>query len=349
MRLARSVVPAITALFVVSCGELLGASGDDLPDDVPDAAGPGVSDDAAADSASASSDGASPPLPACELTKPFVARKLAGDVNSEGDDLSATLTADETRLFFSSARGTGVFRLYEAKRNASGAYSGAIMIASLATTPSREPFVYVRGDGNRLVFTSDRDTDANSGFDLWSTTRADASDGWATPVRLLASSAVQDQAPFIDAAEKLWFSAGDGASEADIFRAEPTPDGYVQGDVLPTGINALGAEDSSPVVSSDLRTLYFATTRRRALGSRSFAIYVAKRASPSDPFDAPVPVAELEGDFDQVRPGSHRTAAASTSHAATWTPRTISGSPSARRNRCQKPASCIAPAFIFSA
>jgi hypothetical protein len=55
------------------------------------------------------------------------------------------------------------------------------------------------------------------------------------------------------------------------------------------GVNST-AVDTSPFISADGLTLYFSSTR-----DGDYDLYVASRASPTGPFDAPVAIAELNG------------------------------------------------------
>jgi hypothetical protein len=66
-------------------------------------------------------------------------------------------------------------------------------------------------------------------------------------------------------------------------------DGTIDGSAVPDG--GSGADANNPTFTADLLELYLTTGRAGGLGSQD--IWVSKRASPNDPWGAPVPVPEL--------------------------------------------------------
>jgi hypothetical protein len=107
---------------------------------------------------------------------------LGRAINSDGDDLYATATADGT-LYFGSDR-AGLWRIFRAKRQADGSYGSAEMLPEPVNIPGVWSFnPFISADGRTLVFTSLNRPGGFGKGDLW-VSRADAQGNFSTPVNL---------------------------------------------------------------------------------------------------------------------------------------------------------------------
>lgn len=157
-------------------------------------------------------------------TAEFPAGTPVAGLNSTVDDLDAFITADDSTLYFDSARpgGAGVLDLYFAVRQqASGLFDAPQALTNLNTSVTDGHPVLTR-DGLTLYWSSARsDGGALGGTDIWTATRTSTAGSFGTPVQVpeLSSSA----------SESLSWIAPDGCSA------------FLQSDRQATG--ALGAQD----------------------------------------------------------------------------------------------------------
>ncbi|HUS32459.1 MAG TPA: hypothetical protein VMZ53_28355 [Kofleriaceae bacterium] len=113
-------------------------------------------------------------------SEPFATPVNLANVNSVAADMAPTLSNDELTLYFTSNRGGGPFRLYEATRA-----SRALPFGVPSLVPG--PFTGlgevggpdISRDGLALYF--DATAGGTGGYDLWVATRASVGDPWGTP------------------------------------------------------------------------------------------------------------------------------------------------------------------------
>jgi hypothetical protein len=154
----------------------------------------------------------------------------------------------------------------------------------------------VRGDGRLLVFER-----GPSGYGalhhLHYATRASTSSPFAYvgPLDGVNDPTAHDQNPFLrEDGQVLYFAStrGSAATGFDIYRA--SWDGARFGAPVPVAELNATADDFSPIVTPDDRTIYFSSSRPGPDGSASQRVWMARRDSPDHPFSAPT----IVGTFD---------------------------------------------------
>lgn len=112
-----------------------------------------------------------------------------GGPNGPGSEFGPSLVETDagTQLYFSSggAMGSHTQDIYVSNRRADGTFGARTLVAALATA-NDDAMPNIRKDGLEMVFTSNRPGGFGA-FDIWSASRADASDDWGTPVNLGAA------------------------------------------------------------------------------------------------------------------------------------------------------------------
>ena len=112
-------------------------------------------------------------------TKP---EKLEGGVNSDYWEGSASLSTDNTTLYFSSDRegGFGGSDIYISKRLPNGTWSPATNLGPIINTPYDEDAPQIHSDGKTLFFSS-RGHDGMGGYDIFSTVKNPSTGQWNVP------------------------------------------------------------------------------------------------------------------------------------------------------------------------
>ena len=110
-----------------------------------------------------------------------------GVVNSPANDFTPTILGDDGTghavLYFSSNRpgGVGGVDIYQSQRGDDGTFGAATLVPELSTAKDDER-PNVRHDGKELFFDSNRD--GSAGYDLWVSTRDDATRPWSAPTQV---------------------------------------------------------------------------------------------------------------------------------------------------------------------
>lgn len=256
------------------------SSSDATPDSITMDAG-----DAAPDTAmDAPPDVPDPPL------LPFGAPVELTALNFGGHDHSASLTGDLLEVFYESARGAGD-DIYTATRATPTSPWSVVTRVDDLSTGDDETSAEVSRDGLTIFFISDR-TPTLGGSDIWMSTRATRGSPWRSPVHLpeLSTSANEHNASVsADGLSIIVQSALTG--DSDLYEAtRPTVSAPWSVLTPIAGINS-SASDAHGHLTTGRRILYFASNRAGGSGNRD--LYMATRASPSDPFGAPMRIEEL--------------------------------------------------------
>lgn len=223
----------------------------------------------------------------CDLAKPFGAIVHLVDLSSPAPDYTLSMTADEKVVVLGSFRADGGPQLFVATRaTLADTFSTPVLLqiadAAGPSTPSLTP------DGGVLFFTM---YVPGTALDLFSTTGL-ADGTYAAPVALdELNSAADDLTPAlgVDGDEVFFDSFRNGIQ--GIYRSTRTAAGMFRPPVLVNEIFIDGGRQIAPVLSADGKTLYFAADTPSGLGALD--IWVATRASRTDPFGPPRPVPEL--------------------------------------------------------
>jgi serine/threonine protein kinase/Tol biopolymer transport system component len=195
-----------------------------------------------------------------------------GAVNSPQEDFSATLSADQLALIYSSNRpgGSGGRDLYIATRASRDRPFGAgVNLGPIINSAEHDDGPYLFDDASRLWFDSRR-PGGYGGADMWVTRR----------VRKQAQPSIEPDSTKIVSA-----SVPAAPSVAPVTAL--TSSGWRWGEVTSAGpvLNST-AFDATPFISPDGRTLLFGSMRRGGQGNLD--IWMATRASENDPWDPPV-------------------------------------------------------------
>lgn len=217
---------------------------------------------------------------ACQLG-PWSAPERLAELDADGDDQGPVLTADGLTIYYHSTRADSLaIDLYTAtRRSPTGRFGTPIAVAALTTTSNdRDPALAHGGD--RLYFSSDRQT---PGMDsLFVTTRT--GDAFNTPA-LLDGIGPGVYGPFVsDDETELFYTAAGHLCRA----IRPTPAGaWTDLGPIPELMSPT-AIDGYPSLTGDGLTMVFETTRQPPFG-----VFAAVRSSRNAAFSDAIPVAEL--------------------------------------------------------
>lgn len=211
---------------------------------------------------------------------------LAPPTNTDDDP---SPTDDRLELYINSSRAGNVDVYVTTRVSTTAAWSLPAVVPMISST-ANETTPEVSYDGLTMIVASDR-AGTIGGNDLWQSTRASRAAAWDTPVRIAELSSAASEAggnPSPDGLAIVFSSTRAGNGSPDLFYAERDSQAAAwRAPIELTALNTNGHE-GSPFLSADKLTLYFDTDRGGSLD-----LYMSRRASTSDPFPAPVPIAEL--------------------------------------------------------
>lgn len=253
--------------------------------------------DAAQDGPIEPSDGAPPDAPVairCDPAKPFGPPSPIVELNTTATESHATLTADELTVYFTSTRpgGPGNLDIYRARRPVLDAPWEPPELVEGINTPGHESRPAIRDDG--LTLYAETNAISPNAWSISAATRPDPAVSFGPFVRdeILNLPTAGAVAPsLLPDGSRIYF-----VRSGDVYHA--TWSGVSWGAVTRVeGVNSPETEDY-PLISPDDRTLYFSS--RRPGGAGDHDIWIARRASATEAFGAPVPFTEINtaaGDF----------------------------------------------------
>ncbi|HUS31814.1 MAG TPA: hypothetical protein VMZ53_25105 [Kofleriaceae bacterium] len=211
-----------------------------------------------------------------------------------------TLTDDLLEMYF-----THLGDIWVTKRSSTAsAWSTPVAVPELGS-PVSDHNPNMTPDGLTMLLASDRP--GSTGIDLWQSKRSSRSVPWGTPVRVpeLESNVSDNSASLSYDELTIVFSSDRLGSNTDIFMATRTAGSPWTGVRELPELNIVNQEDTHPWLSPDKRTIYFMSDR-----TGGGDLYVARRATPADPFDMPQAISELNhgSNFDGdpwVSPDGH--------------------------------------------
>jgi hypothetical protein len=264
----------------IACGGIgCGGGGTDMPGD----------GSISGDGTTGGGDGST--VTGCNPAKPFGAPVAVDELNSLLDDQTPTLTADELTVLFASNRGGGAggLDLYIATRPSR---------AGVWTTPAPLGGVNTAANQSRPMLTADgltlyAETTTGSDWNLSKATRATPQGTFgALQAEPVINGNTFDMSPSVLPDGSAIFFVSDRNGSNDLYRAARAGATWAAPALVPgPNVNSSDYSESYPLISADALTLYFASDRPGGLGLLD--IYVAKRATPTSPFDDPVLVTEL--------------------------------------------------------
>jgi hypothetical protein len=196
------------------------------------------------------------------------------------DDPSAT--GDLLELYFN--RDNDIF--VTTRASVADPWGTPVAVAEL-NTAGTETTPEVSYDGLTIFFASNR-APLLGALDIWVSTRAARGAPWGTPVRVdELSTASREAAPASSDKLVMVFESNRNGNN-DTFLAQRATTAMPFGTPQPVAAINTAASDGNPMLSANGLELYFNSNR-----SGDNQIYLSQRASTSDPFPAPVAIAEL--------------------------------------------------------
>jgi len=198
---------------------------------------------------------------------------LGATVNSPVGQTTPNISPDGLSLYFASSRDRGgaAADLYVTTRaTLSDAWGPAVNLGpTVNSSAGGQGGPSISADGLSLYFASDRPGGYGM-VDLWVTTRATLSDPWGPPANLgrTVNSNAFEAHPSISAdGLALFFEGGSGYPD-DIWvtRRAAVSDPWGPPVHLGPGVNLSAADDATPNISADGRTLYFCSNRPGGYG-----------------------------------------------------------------------------------
>ncbi len=193
-----------------------------------------------------------------------------GLVSRQYQELNAAFSPSGDELFYTLADpARSHYTLIQVTRGADGVWGEPVVAPFSGRYADADPIF--SSDGARLYFISKRPVDASTAskdFDIWSVERT--ASGWGTPKNLGAPINTPGDEYYVSvtrAGVVYWSLKG------DIYRAEPTGDGY-RVEKLPEVVNSK-SDEFDPFVALDESYVIFASFRPDSMGSAD--LYVSFR------------------------------------------------------------------------
>jgi Tol biopolymer transport system component len=274
--------------ILVSTG-CVGDSSTNGQDAAPDVA----TTDAAVDAVDAIVDAPAEAAPPCDTSKPWGAPVQLTELPSP-EAFVNDLSHDELSLIFGRNApdgGVGASDMYTATRNTTSEPFGNVKLLPALNSTADDGSAVLFRDKKTLVFSSSR----SAGFDIWLATRSSAAVDFssASMIASVSSGGTEADLALSPDETELWFSSDRGSSGMQLYVSAINGGSYGAASAV-AGLHATGAEERNPLLSPDGLTLYFSRRVKKDGGSiDDYEMFSAKRASPSDAFGTPTPVAEL--------------------------------------------------------
>ncbi len=240
----------------------------------------------------------------CDLSKPFGAPVLVPVINSSFDEYAIWLSRDGLSAVIASNRsdlgGRGDYDLYRTTRSATTDDFGLPTLLPNVNTADAETKPVLSPNGLNLFFSSDR-PGQGTGYDVYVASRSSLSANFGAPALVpAASSTVSDLLHSVTAdARYLYFDRPVTGAGRDIFVMNLTTGG------APTLVPELNSQydEGHAILSDDLLTIYFASTRiglSTSEGSGPANILTAHRSTPTGAFTNLALVSELNTDSAEI-------------------------------------------------
>lgn len=208
-------------------------------------------------------------------------------------DDDPTMTADGLELYFNSNRtgGAGGNDIWLATRaSRSDAWAAPTPVAEVNTTLS-ETTPGVSADGLSLYFASTR-VEGLGATDIYVAMRASRTDPWSAPVlvtELCTTASEHGVQPSASELAIVFNSNRDGATQLYIATRTSVTEPWGMPRALP---ELASGDEADPSIAALERVMLFHSSTRSA-GVGAAELYLARRADPTLPFEAPVPITEL--------------------------------------------------------
>jgi len=240
----------------------------------------------------------------CDLSKPFGPPVPVPVINSSFDEYAIWLSRDGLSAVIASNRsdlgGRGDYDLYRTTRSATTDDFGLPTLLPNVNTVDAETKPVLSPNGLNLFFSSDR-PGTGTGYDVYVASRSSLSANFGPPALVpAASSTVSDLLHSVTADGRyLYFDRPVTGTGRDIFVMNLTTGG------APTLVPELNSQydEGHAILSDDLLTIYFASTRiglSTSDGSGPANILTAHRSTPTGTFTNLALVSELNTDSAEI-------------------------------------------------
>jgi hypothetical protein len=228
------------------------------------------------------------PLSACTSFSAFSTPRLVSGVNTTGSEFSPTLTGDQLTIYFHANRGAdglGSDDIWMASRDSRADDFGESTLVVEVSSSSADGAPSLSADGLTMFLSSARPGGVG-GNDVWVATRSNPTASFGTPVVVAeVSSLSSETGPFISADGLTLYIGVEGtivsASRPALDMPFETPTELVELDI--------GGTIGGPTLSDDELEIFFTGQ----IGGDSSELWVARRATRSDPFGTPELVSEV--------------------------------------------------------
>ena len=227
--------------------------------------------------------------PRCNTTKQFGAPVLLDSLNTDLEDATPRLSADELVIVFSRRSAAGNYDLWTAARTHRDEPFGAPSLLTTVNSVNSELWPSQSSDGLTLIFDADRTTSGT--FRIWMSTRASTADPFGPPA--LRPELMNNEFHGILANDRaLYFSstARPGEGRADIWRADVSTTNTIGTPLALVGGVNTDEEEVAPALTTDEKTIVFrrSTTTPPVPPSMTptveYDVYTASRSTPQDGF-----------------------------------------------------------------
>ncbi len=226
---------------------------------------------------------------------------LGPPISTPYGDLLPCITADGLEMYLNYYDRPGGYRGYDiwvsTRETVNDDWGAPVKLGSPVNTEQYDVCMYISADGLELYLCSYNRSGGYGSWDIWMTTRATKDDAWGIPENLgpVVNSSAKDLCLIISSdGLELYFgskrSGGYGSDDIWVSRRATKNDPWEQPTNLGPVVNS-PASESAPFLSSDGLLLLFSEDKENPIRPGGFGnqdIWVTRRASISDPWDAPV-------------------------------------------------------------
>lgn len=225
---------------------------------------------------------------------------LVEELYSGSKDDNPTLTWDMLEIYFSSKRGDGATDLWHARRSSvDEPFSEPEFLADMST-PDFDTSPAIEGDGLTFWFSSARE-DGLGALDIIRVTRATRQDAWGAPTVVTELNSEQDDIPRPTGAGGLVMPLGSrrgGETYITYFATRVSPDAPFSSVVPATELAPEGVLTADAFLTDDGLTILYT----RGAPDEPADLYMARRATLSEPFSDVMPLDTLNTEADERDP-----------------------------------------------
>lgn len=191
--------------------------------------------------------------PPCDVTKPFGPPVKLSTLATGGDEGALHFLPDERTVFFSADRKDGKANdLWTATRTTITDSFTNLTRLTFASSASEEKDPMVTTDGRTMFFTRNDN--------LWMATRASTSDPFSQ-TELKSLNTARELSPFYSEVAKVLYFSSNKDGTFRIVRSAYVLGGTPEAPVHAGGLDLTPGDDTTPVLSPDGLTIYFASAR----------------------------------------------------------------------------------------